>query len=328
MNLSIPDGFAVRLPTMADLDATFDLIVASDMAEYGEPDYTLDELRTEWEDIDLEHNAWLVFAPDDRLTGFAAVSRRGSSYVDSYGYVRPEDVGRGVGSLLVRVIERRAGEMAREASAGSPIYLQNPVSGANRDACRLLEQHGYALARTFFRMLIDLDRKPTAPIWPEGIWVRPCLTEGDQDALYGAVAEALQDHWEHLTTDREEWERRKTRADFDPSLWFMIGQGETAIGGAVCSKHPDLGWITDLGVRRPWRRRGLGLALLHHIFGECSRRGIRSVALGVDAQSPTGATRLYERAGMRVVRHFAIYQKELETLPVAATASRIPNDPA
>ena len=34
-------------------------------------------------------------------------------------------------------------------------------------------------------------------------------------------------------------------------------------------------------------------------------------ALGVDSESPTGATRLYERAGMHVERHFGIYQKTL-----------------
>jgi mycothiol synthase len=41
------------------------------------------------------------------------------------------------------------------------------------------------------------------------------------------------------------------------------------------------------------------------------RRGVRSVGLGVDAQNPTGATRLYERAGMHVVFEAIVYEKEL-----------------
>ena len=55
------------------------------------------------------------------------------------------------------------------------------------------------------------------------------------------------------------------------------------------------------------------LALLHHSFGELYRRGKRKVGLEVDAQSLTGATRLYEKAGMRVDRQYDVYEKELRS---------------
>ena len=69
--------------------------------------------------------------------------------------------------------------------------------------------------------------------------------------------------------------------------------------------------MNSLSVLRPWRRKGLGLALLHHAFGEFYRRGYHKAALYVDAQNLTGATRLYERAGMHIVRQFDKYEKEL-----------------
>jgi GNAT superfamily N-acetyltransferase len=53
-------------------------------------------------------------------------------------------------------------------------------------------------------------------------------------------------------------------------------------------------------VRRPWRHRGLARAILLASLGEFWRRGRPTVALGVDAQSLTGATRLYESVGMSV----------------------------
>ena len=64
-------------------------------------------------------------------------------------------------------------------------------------------------------------------------------------------------------------------------------------------------------MRRPWRRRGLGLALLLRSFGQFYERGQRRVALSVDSDNPSGATRLYERAGMRVEREEVLYEKEL-----------------
>ena len=72
-----------------------------------------------------------------------------------------------------------------------------------------------------------------------------------------------------------------------------------------------MGWVGTLGVRREWRKRGIGMSLLRHSFNEFYRRGKRKVGLGVDAQNLTGALRLYESAGMHVHQAFDQYEKEL-----------------
>ncbi len=74
------------------------------------------------------------------------------------------------------------------------------------------------------------------------------------------------------------------------------------VAGVVVNRYRDIAWVWQLAVRRAWRKRGLGLALLLHSFNEFYQRGDRAVGLGVDAQSLTGATRLYEKAGMHVTR--------------------------
>jgi GNAT superfamily N-acetyltransferase len=103
------------------------------------------------------------------------------------------------------------------------------------------------------------------------------------------------------------------RHGFDPGVWFLaVADGEPA-GAAICSISENIGWVDSLGVRRPWRKRGVGLALLQHAVGEFHRRGLQRVALGVDAASPTGATRLYERAGFTLAQQHATYTKELRS---------------
>jgi ribosomal protein S18 acetylase RimI-like enzyme len=72
-----------------------------------------------------------------------------------------------------------------------------------------------------------------------------------------------------------------------------------------------LGWVGTLGVRCPWRKKGLGLALLQHSFDEFYKRGRSTIGLGVDASNPTGATRLYQRAGMYIASEFLTFEKEL-----------------
>ena len=96
------------------------------------------------------------------------------------------------------------------------------------------------------------------------------------------------------------------------SLWFIARDGDEIAGVARCEANRDGGgWIGAIGVRKAWRRRGVGLALLRHAFREFHLRGDPHVGLGVDAENPTGATRLYERAGMRVMNELVLYEKEL-----------------
>jgi mycothiol synthase len=100
--------------------------------------------------------------------------------------------------------------------------------------------------------------------------------------------------------------------DFDPALWTVARDSEEVAGVIRCDpRRWGGGWVGVLGVRRPWRRRGLGLALLQRSFGTFFDRGERRVALGVDAENPSGATRLYERAGMHVEAEHLTWEKEM-----------------
>jgi mycothiol synthase len=69
--------------------------------------------------------------------------------------------------------------------------------------------------------------------------------------------------------------------------------------------------VNELGVRRAWRKRGLGSALLKHAFVAFHADGKKRAGLGVDASSLTGALKLYEGAGMRIQRQFNMYEKEM-----------------
>ena len=100
----------------------------------------------------------------------------------------------------------------------------------------------------------------------------------------------------------------------DPTLWFIAESDGTIAGVSLCKMRDDAGHVQTLGVRRAFRRNGLGLALLRHSFSEFYRRGVRIVRLDVDSENLTGATKLYQRAGMREVRRFALYRKELYTV--------------
>jgi mycothiol synthase len=307
-----PTTLTVRAVRPDDLQAVTDLLAASDLAEFGEIDYTADDVREEWDELDLDRDTWVIVTPDDRIVGYATVSHRGHVRINGDGYVHPDFYGLGIGSRLQTLIETRAREIMLAAPPGTRVVLRNGSNAYNQDSRRLLEAHGYQCVRYFWRMQIQFDGPPPAPVWPDGITVRPFVLGQDDRLMWLALTESFRDHWGSLPEDFETWARHNLdKPNLDTSSWFLAFDGDEVAGGIKCSTFQDLGWIQTLAVRRPWRRRGLGNALLLQAFDVLYRQGKPGAGLGVDAESPTGATRIYERAGMRATRTFAVFEKEL-----------------
>jgi mycothiol synthase len=310
---TLPNGYTVRFASMDDVVAAVDLFNACEIAETGEPDYDVDELRGEWAETDPAQSVEFVVAPDGTLAGSMSLSDREHVVVEADGYVHPNHSGLGIGTFLVRRSEERAAVHLELAPVDAKVVLRNYVNALNPDACQLLEDEGYTAIRHFWRMSVTHNDSPESPDWPDGFTVRCSVAGQDEPAVYAAVEEAFQDHWSMGPTPYEDWLKRNTTDGFDPSLWFLAidtATGEIA-ATSVCRYYGEIGWVRYLGVRRPWRRRGLGEALLRHTFGEFYRRGTNTVALGVDAESLTGATRLYERVGMTTIRRHTTYEKVL-----------------
>jgi GNAT superfamily N-acetyltransferase len=169
-------------------------------------------------------------------------------------------------------------------------------------------------------MEINLDAPPAKPTWPQGIQVRTAQGQQDMRLLLEAYREAFRDHWGYIETPFEENFQRwsnlvLSRENFDPELWFVAWDKDQIAGISLCFPRmfniPDLGWVGTLGVRRPWRRQGLGLALLQHSFDQLYQRGMHLIGLGVDAQNLTGALNLYYKAGMHPnpKYQFSYYEK-------------------
>ena len=85
---------------------------------------------------------------------------------------------------------------------------------------------------------------------------------------------------------------------------------EIVVSGAFCDNEPNSGWIGDLAVLRAWQGKGIGTALLQHVFSEFYKRGKRKVGLDVNAENAV-AIRLYQRVGMHVAQIYYTYHKHI-----------------
>lgn len=305
-------GYAIRAATLDDAPGVHALIVASDIADWGEASgFSLGEVEDTLYEVDPTTDTWVITSPTGGIVGYTYIHQRSHVRMDVEGYVHPEHTELGIGTSLVRSSEARAREHVSLAPDGARVVVQNWINADNTAASSLLEGEGYTPFRYFLRMEAALEDELPEPEWPQGVTVRTCEVETDQLLMYETMEEAMADHWGFVPRTWDEWIDRRKGSTWDPSLWFLAMENEAPVGGAVCSVSERIGWVDDLGVRSSGRRKGLGMALLRHAAREFANRGLNRMALGVDSESPTGATRLYERAGMHVAQRYATYGKVL-----------------
>lgn len=310
-----PPGYSVRSATWEDLTAVGDLLRAVDIGDWGRPNTSDEEIGDNWSvpGVDLASDTWLVWCGEE-LCGYAwLLARADHCELDGWGAVHPEHRGRGIGSFLLDAVEGRAAQHVSLAPAGKGVVHRTDVAAPDRPAHDLVERRGFSLDRHFWRMDVELaPERLQNPAWPEGIHVRTFVQGQDERAVHAAFEEAFADHYAHVPWSFDDWVAMRIKGEgFDPSLWFLaVEDGE--IAGALAGRNiEDVGWVSTLGVRRPWRQRGIGESLLRHAFAEFDRHGIQKSSLYVDAQNETGATALYERVGMSVACQFDMYHKRL-----------------
>lgn len=296
-----PDGLTLRALRRDDAAVVAELLAEDERSFGQEPKIGVEDVLAWWLRTDLERDAWLL-----EETG-RPVASGWIYHLDRWaiGSVRPGAKGRGLGSWLVDRSEARARELG--------LGLLRPVAQSlDLGARALFEGRGYREVRRHWDMAIELDGEPPAPQLPEGLALDTFHVE-DAQGFHAAMGEAFAGEWGFSSIPFEEWwAMRSEDASFDPKLWFVVRDGDELAAVIRCeAQRHGGGFVGMLGVRPLWRRRGLGLALLLHAFRAFHGRGERRVSLGVDAENPSGATRLYERAGMHVEAEYVTFEKEL-----------------
>jgi len=171
---------------------------------------------------------------------------------------------------------------------------------------------GYAPVRSFFEMqrpLLD-DSLPEA-VLPTGLTLRSPLPEHYR-AIWEAGEECFRDQQDHVAPSEESYRAWVATPSLDPSLWLVAWDGDQIAGAAINVIYESAwGETDDLFVRRPWRKQGLGSALLVGSLHLFKARGLTTAGLGVDAENVSGALGLYERLGFRPYQRLTSYRKPM-----------------
>jgi mycothiol synthase len=310
--MTLPAGYAVRHPLPEEAASIQSLLDACETADTGEPRTHENDIVNEWRSDQCRpaEDWWVATAEGGGIVAVGWVWPETAAELTADHYVHPDHRGRGLGDVMLDLIETRASEIAAATEGSRPVVV---VWCEDSDVVRRasIDRRGFAPVRQYFEMAIALDDEPAAPRWPEGIEPRR-LRPGDESAVYRADQEAFAAH--HLFEPRpyDEWLLFHVDAtDADVTLWWLAWAGEELAGYVIPYETDHGAVIGDLGVRAPYRGRGIGRALLLAAFGILRERGQKIARLFVDAQNVTNAVRVYEAAGMHVARRFDVLEKRL-----------------
>lgn len=290
---------------LAEVDGTEEFLSADDLAEELEESGFTPEL-----------DSWAVW-DGERMVAYGqlrvAHNPDGQGRVRAYlgGGVALDHRGRGIGRELAARMEARARELAAQRHPGLPSYwrVDGGLDGATARA--LWHHRGYEVVRWFNLLERALPGGPLPG--PEVGVPLVCPGPEHESAVLTAHNLAFADHWGSAPSSPEQWHDHWTaRANrMDLSTVALAPDGRVLAYVVVGQWVDGELYVTIVGTVPDARGQGLAAACLaRSLTLAIAAGGFERATLDVDSDSPTGATRLYERLGFRVKKTFATMQRD------------------
>src|SRR5262249_55207722 len=150
---------------------------------------------------------------------------------------------------------------------------------------------------------------------PAGLRLAPWLHPRAHDAIWQADEAAFSDPRGYTPASFESFSQRLLGGHIPRQHSFLAWAGGVVAGARPNemdqSRARGAAWVRQLFVRREWRSRGLGRALLEASLRRARELGYAQASLTVDAENLSGALKLYRAAGFEDIARRHNYQMQL-----------------
>lgn len=326
----------IRTYQPTDLEKIVTLINAIDAIEKIEDGTSVEEIQSEINapGVNGEQNVFVAEDENRQLAGYGwsrLVHEPTEDSIRTWFVTHPTLHETNLGTRLLTQMYTRAQERHAEFQ-NAVVNFHTIVNALERERLGVVQAFGMSELRRFWQMVRPLDAAMDAPRFGEGIVTRAYRVGEDDARVNDAVNEAFRDHFGHSETPIESWKHFVSQPFFRPDLTLIAEDANShEIAGfsinVVNTKENERlgttrGWIDLIGVRRPWRKQGLGTALLLQVLKNFRDAGLAHAGLGCDSENITGATRIYERVGFRVNKTRIAFRKPISTAQNSAPQRR------
>jgi mycothiol synthase len=304
------DSYILRPPTTQDVNAVYDLMIRCDMRDVGFADTEKKDILYDWGSIKLVRDAWLTLDTQNKLCGYAACL----PWNEGVQLVIDDDPGTENTDLysdLLALCEQRGATIIHELNDPKKHGIYTHISESASHQRKRLEEAGYSIKKFIFNMHRDLTGNLPEPELPEGFSLRKTVTGRDDRTIHALVQEAF-DWREREAQPFEKWKEFLMRPDiYNENLWFLAVRDSEIIGICLCFQFSEIGWVRQLAVKKPYRKLGIGRALLERAFQAFQVLGMEKAGLAVESINPN-AIHFYQTAGMVKAVQLNEYVKEIE----------------
>ena len=315
-----------RFRNESDLGPIANVINASWEADLIDARTCEEDLAQKWkysQNFDPMKDVVLV-EKDDTVIGYASVTwsqKPNNLRIYTHNaFLLPEWRKDELRRAMVRLNEQRLRKIASEHRTSAVKFFEVYANSKPNHWKSILEAEGYKPSWYLFGMVrSNLQDVPDLPL-PEGIEIRPVKQE-DLRKIWNSAKEAFRDGRE-FTEEKwaeQEYNRRNEAATFMPELWQIAWEGDEIIGGVHnyidreenAAFNRKWGHTEQVFVRKPWRKRGIAMALIARSLKILGEQGMIEATLDVDTENSSGALGLYESLGYRPYSEFTFYRKPL-----------------
>jgi len=324
--LSATPEFEFRSLRREDLPALYETLLAVERADERDLVQTLEDLQREVDDpwSNPETDTLIALTYDGQLAGFARTFQNPQPESEVRCYlsveVHPAQRANGLEDALLDWAEERGQQRAALVTGEAARVLRFSIRDTQTKQQAQLERRGFNIVRYFYRMQRDLSEPIPAVQLPVDLALR-VYTPELSDAVHTAFNEAFRDHWSFDPITSEEWQQFVIgRSSFRADLTYVVMDGDEVAGFSINGVSPEEnarhgrseGWVEELAVRRPWRKRGVATALLCASMHAFKAEGLQHAMLGVDTQNLSGALRVYEGVGFKPIKRYIQFEKRIE----------------
>lgn len=163
-----------RAPQTTDVDAIAVLVDTCERVEGGRTDSLWEDVLFHWQqpNFHLGKDAWVIVTTRGRMVGFACVWHEEHTLISTFVCVHPDYHHRGIGTLLLRLVEVRARQQSLLAAPGTRVVLRGLLNKASQNEQRLFEREGYKaghqLLRIAFTLVEEKDELPIPDVQRQG----------------------------------------------------------------------------------------------------------------------------------------------------------------